>query len=97
MRQSSSFLQHHKVKMLIQGIYLGMQLSILKVMLKEKISCFDEILLVVSKFPEPEKEAYSGSANYLQAACCKSCNQRCWQVIILICTTSEDVSPIQDE
>ena len=32
------------------------QLSILEVMLKEKkISCFDEILLVVLKFPEAEK------------------------------------------
>ena len=43
-------------KMLIQGRYLGMQLSILEVMLKEKISCFDVILLAVSKFPEPEKK-----------------------------------------
>ena len=32
------------------------QLSILEVMLKEKVSCFDEILLAVSKFPEPEKK-----------------------------------------
>ena len=33
------------------------QLSTLEVMLKEeKISCFDEILLAVSKFPEPEKK-----------------------------------------
>ena len=32
-----------------------MQLRILEVMLKEKISRFDEILLAVSKFPEPEK------------------------------------------
>ena len=41
--------------MFIQGCYLGMQLRILEVMLKEKISRFDEILLAVSKFPEPEK------------------------------------------
>ena len=35
---------------------LPWQLSILEVMLKEqKISCFDEILLVVLKFPEPER------------------------------------------
>ena len=33
-----------------------MPLSILEVMLKEKTSCFDEILSVVSKFPEPEKK-----------------------------------------
>ena len=33
MRQSSSFLKHHTEKMLIQGRYLGMQLSILEVML----------------------------------------------------------------
>ena len=33
------------------------QLSILEVMLKEeKISCFNEILLAVLKFPEPEKK-----------------------------------------
>ena len=42
MRQSSSFLKHHTAEMLIQGRYLGMQLSILKVLLKEKISCFEE-------------------------------------------------------
>ena len=41
-RQSSSFLKHHTAKMLIQGCYLGVQLSILEVMLKEKISCVDE-------------------------------------------------------
>jgi len=33
MRQSSSFLKHHTEKMLIQGHYLGVQLSILEVML----------------------------------------------------------------
>ena len=33
MRQSSCFLKHHTEKMLIQGRYLGMQLSILEVML----------------------------------------------------------------
>ena len=43
-------------KVLIQGRYLGMQLSILEVLLKEKISCFDVILLAVLKFPEPEKK-----------------------------------------
>ncbi|CAH3140884.1 unnamed protein product, partial [Porites evermanni] len=38
------------------GVLPG-QLSTLEVMLKEeKISCFDEILLAVSKFPEPEKK-----------------------------------------
>ena len=42
--------------MLIQGRYLGLHLGILEVMLKEKISCFDEILLAVSKFPEPGKK-----------------------------------------
>lgn len=31
------------------------QLSFLEVMLKEKLSCFNEILLAVSKSPEPEK------------------------------------------
>ena len=56
MRQSSSFLKHHTAEMLIQGRYLGMQLSILKFLLKEKISCFDGILMAVSKFPEPEKK-----------------------------------------
>ena len=30
------------------------------------------------------KEANSGSPNYLSAACCKSCNQRCWWTFILI-------------
>ena len=49
MRQSSSFLKHHTAKMLIQGRYLDMPLSILEAMLKEKISCFDEILFAVSK------------------------------------------------
>ena len=33
-----------------------MQLSILEVMLSEKISFSDEVLLAVSKFPEPEKK-----------------------------------------
>ena len=33
MRQSSSFFKHHIEKMLIQGGYLGMRLSILEVML----------------------------------------------------------------
>ena len=56
MRQISSFLKHHHTaKMLIQGRYVGMPLSILEVV-KEKISCFDEILLAVLKFPEPEKK-----------------------------------------
>ena len=43
------------------------QLGTLEVMLKEeKISCFDEILLAMSKFPEPEKkEANTGSPNCL--------------------------------
>ena len=46
------------------GVLPG-QLSILEVMLKEeKISSFDEILLAVLKFPEPEKKtANSGSPN----------------------------------
>ena len=36
---------------------LSKQLSILEVTLKEeKISCFDEILLAVLKFPEPKKK-----------------------------------------
>ena len=56
MRQSSSFLKHHTEKMLIQGRYLGMQLSILEVMLQEKIACFDEILKAVSKFPKLEEK-----------------------------------------
>ena len=56
MRQSSCFLKHHTEKMLIQGRYLGMQLSILEVMLQEKIACFDEILLALSKFPKPEEK-----------------------------------------
>ena len=43
--QSSSFLKHHRAKMLT-GALPG-QLSILEVLLKEeKISCFDEILNV---------------------------------------------------
>ena len=49
MRQSSSFLKHHTAKMLIQECYLDMQLSILEVIIKEKISCFDEILFALSK------------------------------------------------
>ena len=56
MRQSSSFLKNHTAKMLIEGRYLGMQLSIFEVLLAEKISRFDEILLVVSKCPGPEKK-----------------------------------------
>ena len=38
MRQSSSFLKHHTEKMLIQGRYLGMQLSTLEVILWEKMA-----------------------------------------------------------
>ena len=33
-----------------------MQLSILEVMLQEKIACFDKILKAVSKFPKPEEK-----------------------------------------
>ena len=51
MRQNSSF-----SKNIDTGALPG-QLSTLEVMLKEeKMSCFDEILLAVSKFPEPEKK-----------------------------------------
>ena len=56
MRQSSSFLKHHTERMLIQARYPGMQLSILEVMLQEKIACFDEILKAVSKFPKLEEK-----------------------------------------
>ena len=48
------------------------------------------------KVSRTRKEANSGIPNYLQAACCKSCNQRCWRRFILICTVSEDVALIQD-
>lgn len=54
MRQSSSFLKHHTAKMGDTEALPG-QLSFLEVMLKEKVSCFNEILLAVSKSPEPEK------------------------------------------
>ena len=49
------------------GIPILFGSSTLEVMLKEeKISCFDEILLAMSKFPEPEKkEANTGSPNCL--------------------------------
>ena len=56
MRQSSSFLKHHTEKRLIQARNPGMQLSILEVMLQEKIACFDKILKAVSKFPKPEEK-----------------------------------------
>ena len=59
---------------------------------EEKISCFDEILLAVLKFPEPEKKtANSGGLNL--AACCKSLYLLASN---LICTASEDVASIQD-
>ena len=49
MRQSSRFLKHHTWA-------LPGQLCILEDMLnEEKTLCFDEILLAVSKFPEPEQ------------------------------------------
>ena len=70
------------------------QLSILEVLLKEeKKSCFDEILLAVWTFPEPEKKtANSGSPNL--AACCKS---HYLLASNLICTASENVVSIQDK
>ena len=52
-----SFLKHHTVKSVNDTESLPRHLSILEVMLKEeKISCFDEIVLSVLKFPEPEKK-----------------------------------------
>ena len=39
----------------------ALQLSILEVMLQEKIACFDEILLAVSKFPKPEEKLIQGA------------------------------------
>ena len=52
-----SSLKHHTAKLAKDTGVLSGHLSILEVMLKEeKISCFDEILLAVLKFPEPEKK-----------------------------------------
>ncbi len=50
------FIQESYSKDIDTGALPG-QLNTLEVMLKEeKISCFDEILLAVSQFPEPEKK-----------------------------------------
>ena len=51
-----SFLKHHTAKSVKDTESLPGHLSILEVMLKEEISCFDEILLAVLKIPEPEKK-----------------------------------------
>ena len=67
MRQSSSFLKHHTEKMLIQGRYLGMQLSTLEVMLWEKmaVSVFWRNPVGGVKVSRTRKEANSESPNYL--------------------------------
>ena len=97
MRQSSCFLTHHATKMLIQGCYLGMQLSILEVMLKEKISCLDEILLVVSKSPEPEKKLIQEVQTICKPSAVNPATSAAgeWSFSSQ-CTASEDVVSIQD-
>ena len=71
--------------MWIQGRYLGMQLSILEVfMLKEKISCFDVILLAVSKFPEPEKKLIQEVQTICKLPAVNPATSVCWRAFILI-------------
>ena len=97
MRQSSCFLTHHATKMLIQGRYLGMQLSILEVMLKEKISCFDVILFAVSKFTEPEKKLIQEVQTICKLPAVNPATSAAGECSFSSqCMESEDVVSIQD-
>ena len=97
MKQSSCFLTHHAAKMLIQGRYLGMQLSILEVMLKEKISCFDEILLAMSKSPELEKKLIQEVQTICKLPAVNPATSAAGECSFSSqCTACEDVVSIQD-
>ena len=72
MRQILSFLKHHSAKMLIQGRYLGMSLSILEVTLKRRY----HVLMKSSRWCQSfqnQKRSYTvilfRSPNYLHAYC----------------------------
>ena len=57
---------------------------------EEKTSCFDEILLAVSKFPEPEQNICK------LLAVNPATGAKYWRAFILICEASEGVASIQD-
>ena len=83
--------------MLIRGRKLGMQLNILEVMLKEKISCFDEILLAVSNFPEPEKKLIQEVQTICKLPAVNPATSATGERSFSSqCTASEDVVFIQD-
>ena len=80
----AEFMFREALKMLIQRRYLGMQRSILEVMLKEKISCFDVILLAVSKFPEPEKKLIQEVQTICKLPAVNPATSAYWRAFILI-------------
>ena len=74
-----------------------MQLNILEVMLKEKISCFDEILLAVSNFPEPEKKLIQEVQTICKLPAVNPATSAAGELTFSSqCTASEDVVSIQD-
>ena len=74
-----------------------MQLSILEVMLNEKISCSDEILLAVSKFPEPEKKLIQEVQTICKLPAVNPATSAAGECSFSSqCTASEDVVSIQD-
>ena len=87
MRQSSSFLKHDILKMLIQGCYLGTKYFGSYVKGEDFMFWPNPVSGV--KVSRTRKEANSGSPHYMYAACCKSYNQCCWQTFILICMLND--------
>ena len=74
-----------------------MQLSILEVMLKEKISCFDGILLAVSKSPQPEKKLIQEVQTICKLPAVNPATSAAGECSFSSqCTESEDVVSIQD-
>ena len=64
---------------------------------EEKISCFDEILLAVLKFPEPEKKLIQEVQTICKLpAVNPATSAACERSFSSQCTASEDVVFIQD-
>ena len=93
-----SSLKHHTAKLAKDTGVLSGHLSILEVMLKEeKISCFDEILLAVLKFPEPEKKLIQEVQTICKLLAVNPITSAAGEgSFSSVRTASEDVASIQD-